>query len=39
MEFTPTTGPVNTPEFGTVKDEAECRALTKWTELRTFKRA
>jgi prolyl oligopeptidase len=26
MEFTPN-GPVNTPEFGTVKDEAECKAL------------
>src|SRR4051812_1602593 len=26
MEFTPN-GPVNTPEFGTVKDEVECRAL------------
>jgi prolyl oligopeptidase len=26
MEFTPN-GPVNTPEFGTVKDEAECQAL------------
>jgi prolyl oligopeptidase len=26
MEFTPN-GPVNTPEFGTVKDEAECNAL------------
>jgi prolyl oligopeptidase len=26
MEFTPN-GPVNTPEFGTVKDQAECKAL------------
>ena len=26
MEFTPN-GPVNTPEFGTVKDETECKAL------------
>lgn len=26
MEFSPN-GPVNTPEFGTVKDPAECRAL------------
>jgi prolyl oligopeptidase len=26
MEFSPN-GPVNTPEFGTVKDEAECKAL------------
>ena len=26
MEFTPN-GPVNTPEFGTVKDEVECKAL------------
>lgn len=26
MEFTPN-GPVNTPEFGTVKNEAECKAL------------
>lgn len=26
MEFSPN-GPVNTPEFGTVKDEAECAAL------------
>ena len=26
MEFTPN-GPVNTPEFGTVKDPAECQAL------------
>ena len=26
MEFSPN-GPVNTPEFGTVKDETECKAL------------
>ena len=26
MEFSPN-GPVNTPEFGTVKDPAECAAL------------
>ena len=26
LEFSPN-GPVNTPEFGTVKDEAECKAL------------
>jgi prolyl oligopeptidase len=26
MEFTPN-GPVNTPEFGTVKDQVECEAL------------